>query len=41
MPEAGSNSWFQMIDETDLAGTIPYLAKAQVFSMLTAAKVSR
>lgn len=26
--KAGSDSRFQMIDDTDLAGTIPYLAKA-------------
>ncbi|HKJ52496.1 MAG TPA: DUF1330 domain-containing protein [Gammaproteobacteria bacterium] len=25
--QAGSNSRFQMIDDTDLAGTIPYLAR--------------
>lgn len=26
--QAGSNSRFRMIDDTDIAGTIPYLAKA-------------
>ncbi len=27
--QAGSKSWFRAIDDTDLAGAIPYLPKAQ------------
>jgi uncharacterized protein (DUF1330 family) len=25
--QAGSNSWFRVIDDSDIAGTIPYLKK--------------